>query len=225
MLILTPPLLLLPLPLDDETSEGAEDKQAGVHTYQMGSSEGAGPPSRTGVVKKLCGKRYGFITPDGASEDIFMHVNVVGEAFGALEVGDAVDFRWQEVDGKKQVASLARRCSSAPASSGEEATAVLECSEQGDAQQKQDSDNQGEFEEEVDAAGGGEELFFGTQPVPNFHQCEEGDVIKGLLMQSLNVSGVQTDGFEEVLGALAEVSRQDGTAGMLTEACRALLGA
>ncbi len=38
-------------------------------------------------------KGYGFITPDGGSDDVFVHfTGIVGEGFKSLEEGDRVSF-------------------------------------------------------------------------------------------------------------------------------------
>ena len=45
-------------------------------------------------------KGYGFITPDGGSEELFVHYSgIVGEGFRSLEEGDRVSF--EAVRGKK----------------------------------------------------------------------------------------------------------------------------
>jgi CspA family cold shock protein len=46
-----------------------------------------------GVIKKLTDRGFGFITPEGGSEDIFFHSkSVVGATFDELREGDAVTF-------------------------------------------------------------------------------------------------------------------------------------
>ena len=45
-------------------------------------------------------KGYGFITPDGGSDDVFVHfTGIVGEGFKSLEEGDRVSF--EATRGKK----------------------------------------------------------------------------------------------------------------------------
>jgi len=45
-------------------------------------------------------KGYGFITPDGGNEDLFVHyTGIVGEGFRSLEEGDRVTF--EATRGKK----------------------------------------------------------------------------------------------------------------------------
>ncbi len=45
-------------------------------------------------------KGYGFITPDGGNEDLFVHyTGIVGEGFRSLEEGDRVSF--EATRGKK----------------------------------------------------------------------------------------------------------------------------
>ncbi|TAK54899.1 MAG: cold-shock protein, partial [Dehalococcoidia bacterium] len=48
----------------------------------------------TGTIKRLARDRgFGFIRPDGATEDIFFHTSAVqGGAFDSLEEGQTVEF-------------------------------------------------------------------------------------------------------------------------------------
>lgn len=47
----------------------------------------------TGVIKKLNEKGFGFITPEGATKDVFFHRNdLVGADFNGLSEGQKVTF-------------------------------------------------------------------------------------------------------------------------------------
>jgi cold shock CspA family protein len=48
---------------------------------------------RRGRIKMLSYNRgFGFVEPDDASEDVFIHVSRCGGQFAALEVGDVVSY-------------------------------------------------------------------------------------------------------------------------------------
>ena len=53
----------------------------------------------TGIVKKKNEKGFGFITPDGETQDLFFHKNdLVGVTFEELNEGDRVTFDKAQTD-------------------------------------------------------------------------------------------------------------------------------
>jgi cold shock protein len=53
-----------------------------------------------GTIKKLNEKRFGFITPEGETKDVFFHGNdLVGVEFNELREGDKVSF--EKADSEK----------------------------------------------------------------------------------------------------------------------------
>lgn len=55
-----------------------------------------------GTIKTLTDKRFGFITPEGETKDLFFHSSELkGVTFEELKVGDAVTFEVVEGDNGK----------------------------------------------------------------------------------------------------------------------------
>jgi CspA family cold shock protein len=52
---------------------------------------------KTGTIKKMTDKGFGFITAEGLSKDLFFHSNaLVGVQFDELREGDSVSFEMEE---------------------------------------------------------------------------------------------------------------------------------
>ena len=64
----------------------------------------------TGTVKWFnSGKGYGFIAPDGETEDVFVHYSAIqGEGFRNLDEGDRVEFTVQQADKGPQAVDVTR---------------------------------------------------------------------------------------------------------------------
>ena len=57
---------------------------------------------KTGTIKKIMPKGFGFIATEGAAKDIFFHSNsLVGVMFDDLREGDAVSFEVEDIPGGK----------------------------------------------------------------------------------------------------------------------------
>ncbi len=65
-----------------------------------------------GVVKKKIDKGFGFITPEGETQDVFFHSNsLVGITFDELREGDKVTFDVEDSpkgEGKKNAVNVSR---------------------------------------------------------------------------------------------------------------------
>ena len=54
-------------------------------------------------------KGYGFITPDGGGDDLFVHYsNIAGSGFKSLEEGERVTYEVGENRGRKQAENVSR---------------------------------------------------------------------------------------------------------------------
>jgi CspA family cold shock protein len=52
---------------------------------------------KTGTIKKITDKGFGFITSEGLGKDLFFHSNaLVGVSFDELREGDSVSFEMEE---------------------------------------------------------------------------------------------------------------------------------
>lgn len=64
------------------------------------------------VKKKVEGKNFGFITPEGQDKDLFFHSNsLIGVTFEELREGDKVTFDVEDSpkgDGRKNAANVKR---------------------------------------------------------------------------------------------------------------------